>query len=342
MFRSTIAWLISGCLVSTVAFASGQVPDFRAGYGDVLKGISETMLAHHYDPALLKSSAYLETEAKVSDLASRAASREEFVEGFNRIWQSGPFSHVRLNVARQSAEAMANYLDSMRIGGGGAQLSWQDNIATVTVNTMMGLDTIEEIDAAYLEIAKRDTQALIIDLRANEGGAFAVRPLVEHLISEPLDAGAFVSRDFAAKSKGPPKISDVQSLPSWQGWSIKAFWADVESQPITRIRFMPSTPRFAGPVYVLISGRTASAAELATDALAAGGRAVLIGERTAGQMLSQKMYDLPLGLQLSLPIADYYAFHSGHIEGTGIAPDVVSPATEAMDVAHKLIANAKR
>jgi carboxyl-terminal processing protease len=338
MFGSTIAWLVSGCLISTVAFASGDAPDFRAEYKDVLKGISETMLAHHYNPALLESSTYLETQAKVAELAAQATSREQFAKEFNRIWRSGPFSHVRLDVARQSAEAMANYLDAMRIGGGGAQLSWQDNVAILTVNTMMGLDTIEEIDAAYIQIANSDTKALIIDLRANEGGAFAVRPLVEHLISEPLDAGAFVSRSFAAKSKGPPKITDVQGLSPWQGWSIKTFWTDVETQPVTRIRFMPSTPRFAGPVYVLISGRTASAAELAADALAAGARAVLIGERTEGQMLSQKMYDLPLGLQLSLPIADYYAFHSGHIEGAGIAPDVASPAEQAMDVAMKLIA----
>jgi carboxyl-terminal processing protease len=341
MLRSTIAWLVSGCLISTVAFASEQAPDFKAGYEEVLEGISETMLAHHYNPALLESSAYLETQAKVAELAAQATSREEFAKGFNRIWRSGPFSHVRLDVAKQSADAMATYLDSMRVGDGAAQLSWHDDVAILTVNTMMGLDTIEKIDAAYGDIVARDAKALIIDLRANEGGAFAVVPLVEHLISEPLDAGAFVSRDFAARNTRVPAQSDVQRLVPWTGWSIKTFWSDVEKQPITRIRFMPSTPRFAGPVYVLISGSTASAAELAADALAARGRATLVGQRTGGQMLSQKMYDLPLGLQLSLPIADYYAFHSGHIEGVGIAPDVASSVEEAMDVALKRIADQK-
>lgn len=92
---------------------------------------------------------------------------------------------------------------------------------------------------------------------------------------------------------------------------------------------------------VLVSGLTASAAELAADALAANGRAQLIGEPTAGEMLSQKMYDLPQGLQLSLPIADYYAFHSGRIEGAGIQPDEKVPADQALALALKRIAQGR-
>jgi carboxyl-terminal processing protease len=341
MFRYLRACLLAGCIIGSPAFAVDPEPDFPAGRESVLSAIGETMQAHHFNPALLKTDAFLQTQSKVAELAGNSATREDFVKGFNRIWRSGPFSHVRIDVARQSAEATADFLDTMRIGGGGAQLSWHDDVAILTVNTMMGLDTIEEIDAAYEAIASKGAKALIIDLRANEGGAFAVRPLVAHVISEPLDAGAFVSRQFAAHAKGPPTSADVQKLAPWEGWSIKSFWRDVELQPMTRVRFTPSKPTFAGPVYVLTSGRTASAAELATDALAARGRATLIGERTAGQMLSQKMYDLPLGLQLSLPIADYYAFHSGHIEGAGVAPDLASPAADAMDVALKRIAEGK-
>ena len=56
-------------------------------------------------------------------------------------------------------------------------------------------------------------------------------------------------------------------------------------------------------------------------------------ETTAGETLSQKIYDLPQGLLLSLPIADYYAFHSGRIEGTGVTPDVRADAESAMAIA---------
>ena len=50
-------------------------------------------------------------------------------------------------------------------------------------------------------------------------------------------------------------------------------------------------------------------------------------------MLSQKMFDLPGGYQLYLPIADYYSFHGGRIEGQGVTPDILVEATEAMNIA---------
>jgi C-terminal processing protease CtpA/Prc len=43
--------------------------------------------------------------------------------------------------------------------------------------------------------------------------------------------------------------------------------------------------------------------------------------------------DLPHGLQLSLPISDYYSFRMGRIEGRGVEPDVAVPAGAAMDEA---------
>lgn len=92
-------------------------------------------------------------------------------------------------------------------------------------------------------------------------------------------------------------------------------------------------PTFDGPVYVLISKKTASAAEMAADALLASRRATLIGETTAGRMLSQKMYDMPRGLLLSLPIADYYSFHSGRIEGAGVKPQVQVEPAKALEFA---------
>ncbi len=304
-------------------------------YSETGAAINETMRAYHYNPAELDSAEYRRIEVAVAELADAATSDEAFIEGFRGIWKNGPFSHVELNVARQSADDLANYLDTIRIGGGGALLTWHDDVAVLTVSTMMGLDTIEEIDTAYAEIAERETSALIIDLRENGGGAFAIRPLVSHLLDKPVDAGSFVSQPWNAVHNREPSRVDLEAVEPWQGWSIKTFWADVQTDPLTRISFMPTEPVFDGPVYVLTSKRTASAAELATDALKGANRAIIIGENTAGEMLSQKIYDLPGGLQLSLPIADYYSAVNGRIEGAGIKPDIETDAADAFDIALK-------
>ena len=96
-------------------------------------------------------------------------------------------------------------------------------------------------------------------------------------------------------------------------------------------------PHFDGPVYVLTSNESASATEFTVDALANEENVTVIGETTAGEMLSQKMYDLPHGFQLSVPIAEYYSTRIGRIEGKGVKPDIAIDKSVALDVAISLI-----
>ena len=305
---------------------------------DAATSIAASMQAQLFDPAETQKPPYRRATEQLMALAATAPTRDVFVDGFNAIWREGPFSHVRLDVARAPADQLADHFDRMRVGDRGAVLAWQDDIAILTVNTMMGADTIERIDAAYTEIATRHARALVIDLRNNEGGAFAVQPLVAHALSQPLDAGVFVGRAWLSRHDAAPAAKQVDALPPWQGWTLKAFWNDVEREGTLRIRFEPVAPVFAGPIYVLTSRRTASAAELAADALKASGRATIVGEATAGRMLSQRMYDVPGGLQLSLPIADYHSRNGGRIEGKGVQPDIAVSADEAMTRAIALAA----
>ena len=264
---------------------AGENKEQQTDYPDVVATINKTLRAYHYDPAELDTPEYLRIEQAIVALGDSVVSDEALLDGFREIWKDGPFSHVTLNKAQQSAQELANYLDAMRIGGGGATLAWQDDIAILTVRTMMGLDTIEEIEAAYDAIAERDAAALIIDLRENGGGAFAVRPLVSHLLAESFDAGAFVSQPWNAAHERAPNISDLRAVEPWEGGSIKAFWAGVQVDPITRMTFSPSEPRFDGPVYVLTSKWTASAAELAVDALKSAKRCLLYTSDAADDLL---------------------------------------------------------
>ena len=320
---------IGALAVSQAGSAEARPTDYAA----VAAAINETMRAHHYDPAELDMPAYQTIEAAVTTAGASATSDEVFVERFRAAWHGAPFSHVALRPAQQSADELAAYLDSMRIGGGGAVLTWMDDVAILTVNTMMGLDTIEEIDAAYDVIAEKRAAALVIDLRNNGGGAFAVRPLAAHWLTEPFDAGSFVSQGWNQRHDRPPTLGELRAVAPWEGWSIRAFWADVQDHALVRLTITPAEPVYPGPVFVLTRKQTASAAELAADILKGSGRATIIGETTAGEMLSQKMFDVPGGFHLSLPIADYYSATSGRIEGVGVKPDIASDAAEALEIA---------
>lgn len=302
----------------------------------VADSISQLMASYHYNPGELQGDAYLEVEQKVKELAQNAQSKEEFREGFNGLWQDGPFSHVSLVDMERPATAMADFVDSLRVGDHAVSLEWMGKTALLTVTTMTGIDTKERVFAAFQEIAKQSADTLILDLRNNTGGTFAGVPLIGHIIEAPLDAGFFVSRKWWKKHSEAPAFSHVQGLDSWKGWSLKAFWHDVQEAELSRVQFEAMEPHFAGPVYVLISSKTASAAEFTADALANVESVSLIGERTAGQMLSQKMFDLPQGLQLSLPIAEYYSTRMGRIEGKGVAPDIEIDQSLALNLARAL------
>ena len=166
-------------------------------YADVVAAINKTMRAYHYDPAELDTPKYRRIEAALAALAETASSDEALISEFREIWKEGPFSHVTLGVAQQSADDVADYLATRRIGGGGAQLTWRGDIAVLTVNTMMGLDTLEEIDAAYAEIVQREALGLVIDLRENGGGAFAVRPVSYTHLTLPTICFKCSSRGWA-------------------------------------------------------------------------------------------------------------------------------------------------
>jgi len=295
--------------------------------------ISQLMREHHYDPEALKAAAYEKMEQKATELAQNSDTPQVFVEQFNKLWQSGPFSHVRLDFAKMSAQSLADYIDTMEVGGDGCTLTWDGDTAILTVNTMSGMDTIRQISENFHAIIQKPAKALIIDLRQNQGGTFAVKPLVGHLINKPLDTGVFVSRKWSEAHENPPSADELKTIEPWQGWSVKTFWNDVISKGVLRIQIQPSEEIYSGPVCVLMSKTTASAAEMAADALGQLENVVIIGETSAGQMLSQTMFDLADGLQLSIPIADYFSRNTGHIEGTGIKPDIQAITSEAMQVA---------
>ena len=114
---------------------------------------------------------------------------------------------------------------------------------------------------------------------------------------------------------------------------MRAFQSDVLTRPLTSYRIDPMQPLFQGPVFVLTSARSISAAEIAADALKSIGRAKIIGEKTPGAVLSSKLFDIPGGFHLRVPIADYYSIKNGRLEGFGVTPDIPVSADQALEAA---------
>jgi C-terminal processing protease CtpA/Prc len=85
---------------------------------------------------------------------------------------------------------------------------------------------------------------------------------------------------------------------------------------------------YQGPVAVLISPRTASAAEILAAALRDGRQAIIVGDRSAGQVLIARRFRLPDGGSLTVPISTFMDARGRALEGAGVTPDWVVHSTK--------------
>jgi len=91
------------------------------------------------------------------------------------------------------------------------------------------------------------------------------------------------------------------------------------------------------PVYVLTSRDTGSAAEDFAFLMQQMGRAVLVGDRTAGAGHSNAILSIGGGYSLSVSIGRTFNPRTNEgWEGTGVQPHTRVPSSEALDTAHRL------
>ncbi|TDK21057.1 hypothetical protein E2F46_15265 [Luteimonas aestuarii] len=157
------------------------------------------------------------------------------------------------------------------------------------------------IEAALQLLAHAD--ALLIDLRDNGGGSPA---MVGYLASAFVAPGSDIYNTFHSRA----------------GTASEA-----PAEPF-------AAPRTALPLYVLVSGRTGSAAEAFAYTLQNARRATVVGEATAGAANPGRPY--PVGDGYSVFVSNgtpVSPLTGGNWEGVGVQPDVVVDSARALDVA---------
>ncbi|HYY96140.1 MAG TPA: S41 family peptidase, partial [Pyrinomonadaceae bacterium] len=134
----------------------------------------------------------------------------------------------------------------------------------------------------------RDAPGLVIDLRGNRGGLLG---LVYGL------GGLLETRDV-----------------SFGTMRTRAGWYELQVNP-------QKNP-YRGQLAVLIDSTTQSAGEIFAGGLEESGRAVVVGERSAGATLPSAAKELPTGAILQYAFADFVTAYGNHLEGHGVTPDV--------------------
>jgi carboxyl-terminal processing protease len=129
----------------------------------------------------------------------------------------------------------------------------------------------------------------IIDLRGNAGGLLGeLKKSLKPLFDKEFGTGEFIHRDGGErelKSSGFDKA-------------------------------------FRGQVIVLTDASSASSSEIFASAIKESGRGIIIGRKTAGQVLASIETSLPDGGKLKFSIRDYKTLSGRRLEGQGVEPNV--------------------
>jgi C-terminal processing protease CtpA/Prc len=89
-------------------------------------------------------------------------------------------------------------------------------------------------------------------------------------------------------------------------------------------------------VYVLTSATTFSGGEQLSYDLQQLGRATIVGERTRGGGHAREGFTVHPHLEATISVAESVNPKTGgNWEGTGVTPDIQTPATQARDVAYR-------
>lgn len=166
-----------------------------------------------------------------------------------------------------------------------------DEYAYINIRSFIADTLAEEFNSAVEKAEENNAKGYILDIRNNTGGLLGNAIYIANVFLEEGDIVKIVNR-LGSQS------------------TIKAKY---NSEAIKK------------PLVILINPLSASASEILCGALKDNNRAVLVGERTFGKGLVQKVYIMPNETGMNLTISKYLTPNGTDIHKKGISPDYNIP-----------------
>lgn len=204
-----------------------------------------------------------------------------------KILRGDAGTEVTLTVARNGKEVEFKMVRE-EINNVSEYVTYDGNTAIITV-TRFDNNTGTEIQKEAAKFKEKGISKVILDLRGNGGGYVAA---AQDLLSLWIDGKLILTQKSA--HFGEDKMSTS---------SGKAILKDMKT-------------------VVLVNGSTASASEITAAALKDYGKATIVGTKTYGKGVVQKMYELTGGGILKVTIAEWLTPKGNSINNDGVTPDV--------------------
>ncbi|HLH36401.1 MAG TPA: S41 family peptidase [Alloacidobacterium sp.] len=190
---------------------------------------------------------------------------------------------------------------------------------------IVGVEVANEISNGVVKLGAAEN--LIIDLRGNTGGGIGALRVMSLLTPDRIPVGFALDRRRVTANLESEKESfwRFSQIPP----STKSLWrlalqfapALMMKKPIVLQTEGLGVQPFQGKIVLLVDRHTASAAEMIVAFARENKLATVIGEKTAGRLLSATSVKVGKGFRLALPTGAYYTWKGSILEGTPIEPD---------------------
>jgi carboxyl-terminal processing protease len=192
---------------------------------------------------------------------------------------------------------------------------------------LVGVVVANQISSAIASLGSIDH--LIIDLRGNTGGGIAALRVMSFLTPGRIPVGFALDRrrssaNLATEKLSFPRFARIPPIPR-NLWLLGLRYAPamLSKRPIVLETEGLGPMPFHGRMTLLVDRHTASAAEMIVAFARENNLATIIGEKTAGRLLSATSVKVGRGFRMALPTGAYYTWKGSILEGTPIAPERV-------------------
>ena len=315
-----------------------NISDWRRDYNIVQEAVQTTMQQWLYDPRLLNETQYLEFKTDFARRSVEANDDFEFMDSFDDTWDGELFSHFEVLRPLNTMEGLLEEADEASEEKPVAHFELlEPEIALVTFDSFFGTAIEQQIDDAMIAAIDSGATSLIIDVRENPGGTTAAVPVGSRIIQEQAVFGYFLANKWWRDHTTLPSLSELEARPTLNGRTPPQLMGELMQTGVVAASVYPAEKTFDGDVYILISERSGSATEAVVGMLKMSGRVTLVGETTAGRMLSSNFFPLPDDFSVRIPVADFFLMDGSRIDGAGVSPDVEVADEDALAKALELI-----
>lgn len=317
----------------TIGVIEGVRADNRGPMDDYSAIVTDLLAAYEariYDRKVLKTKAWKKFERNMKNTGEQAVDDLDLVFGFFTHAKKLPFTHKSLFRTEQPNAGAAQIKQRFAFRAGQVWLE-EKSPETVVLRIKSFHCPGRDVDSVMQIVLAKNYQNLIVDIRGNSGGSLEGGiTLAKYLVPEETSTGVYLTQKWFNQHPAPPSAAELSTMPAFNKADVLEFLKELDDKGFVVLKARPGMQQFRGKVFLLTDQRSASACEPLAWNFKHSGRVTVVGEPTAGAMLSASSYPLRSGFTAVIPNADYYTPDGSRLDQVGVKPNIQVKSEEAL------------